>query len=122
MAIPVNNKALRNELDRLKSEVYMRDSEGNEITRAMVLAKLIWDAALGYVSEHRDELGKLVKKVVPPQPWAQQYLFERLEGKATPQAVEVDTAVKASDRVRDLAKDRLNKIAMAAAGPPKLKK
>jgi hypothetical protein len=123
--LPVNAKALRAALKELASEVLTSetDNDGNVValTRADALARLLWNRALGYTESYRDEAGRLCKKVHDPESWAMQYVFERIEGRAPQATVEAEAGVKAVDKVRELAKDRLNRIAATIAGPPKLK-
>ncbi len=81
------------------------------------LAELIWKQALGYVEEVRNEEGTLTKVVHKPVAWAQQYLFERMEGKAAIAAPDASVGMRAADKVRALAKDRLNRIAETVTAP-----
>jgi hypothetical protein len=67
----------------------------------------------------RDDSGNLAEVVHPPVAWAMQYLYERQEGKAPMAVPDDDNRVKAAEKVRELAKDRLNKMASAVVGPPK---
>lgn len=120
----LSQKALTGELKKLAAEAVDITPDGTPITREQKLAQLIWNQALGWTEEVRDDEGN--RKEIKHQPvgWCQQYLFERIEGKA-PQAVpDEHTGMKAADKVRELAKDRINQMATAAVGkggPPKYK-
>lgn len=115
-------RALTGELKKLAGEVHTITDDGTPVTREQALANLIWKQALGWEELTRDEMGTAKKVWHPPVAWAQQYLFERMEGKA-PQAVSEDMGgMKAADKVRELSKERLNKLAKIAVGPPKIPK
>lgn len=115
-------RALTGELKKLAGEVHTITDDGTPVTREQALANLIWKQALGWEEMTRDEMGNAKKVWHPPVAWAQQYLFERMEGKA-PQAVSEDMGgMKAADKVRELSKERLNKLAKIAVGPPKIPK
>lgn len=115
-------RALTTELKKLAAQVHTVADDGTQMTRAEVLADLIWKMALGYVEkiETRDADGnrKIHEEYHPPVAWAMQYVFERTEGKA-PQAVQEENAgMKAADKVRELSRQRLNSIAKVASGIP----
>lgn len=119
----VGGKALTAELRKLaveNSEVI--DGEGVFLTRAQALAQSLWRLALGWTEETTDDNGN--KKVVfhPPVSWAMQYVKECIEGKAASAPVEETDRISAAAKVRQLSKDRLNKMAAVASGPPKLTK
>lgn len=116
------SKALTNELRKLANEAFTITNDGTPVTREQKLAELIWKQALGWTETIRDDDGNPKTVVHPPVAWAQQYLFERLEGKA-PQAIPEDSGgIKAVEKVRQLAKDRINNMAKVAAGPPPFRK
>ncbi len=112
-----NSRALTENLRRMASEVVDLLPDGTQITREERLAELIWKQALGYVEEVRNEEGTLTKVVHKPVAWAQQYLFERMEGKAAIAAPDASVGMRAADKVRALAKDRLNRIAETVTAP-----
>lgn len=112
----VSGKALTNHLRTLSEEAFTIDDNGTPVTRAQRLAELIWKTALGHTEEYRDDSGTLVKRYHPPASWAAQYLFERMEGRAPVSMPENEGGLKASDKVRELAKQRLNQRALAVAG------
>lgn len=113
--------ALTNALRKLATEQVSVDNDGNPITKADVLAKLIWDQALGGERKTVDDKGSERTEIVKPVAWAQQYIFERIEGKAKIQEPEEQKGIKAKDRVDDLVRDRLNGIAKIKSGPPSFK-
>jgi hypothetical protein len=113
-----SSKALTGHLKRLASEAVTITDDGTPVTREEQLAKLIWDQALGYTEETRNEEGTLVKVYHKPTAWAQQYLYERIEGKAQVMQPDNEGGMKAADKVRDLAKQRVNALAVAKAGGP----
>jgi hypothetical protein len=115
----LGGRALTEELRRLAGEAYTVNDGGDTLTRRDVLAEMIWKQALGWTEEVRDEDGNLKRVVHPPVAWCQQYLFERMEGKAPVAAPDEGSSIKAADKVRDLARDRLNRLAVVKSGPPK---
>lgn len=118
----MGTRALTGELKKLAGQMHTLTPDGTPVTREQALAELIWKQALGWEELTRDAEGNAKRVQHPPVAWAQQYLFERMEGKA-PQATTEDTGgMKAADKVRELAKDRINKLAHIAAGPPNIKK
>lgn len=122
-------RALTTELRKLASEVHTCTDSGDPITKEQLLARMVWDLALGVTEMKRDEEGNLKRIEHKPVAWAQQFLFDRLEGKAVPTTPENETGVRAADKVRELAKNRLNGFAEKAlsakrraevvVGPPK---
>lgn len=117
----MGSKALSTELAKLASDVHSMSNDGVPITNEQALAKLIWRTALGWVELVKDDEGKLKQKLHPPASWAMQYLYERLEGKAPIAAPDNSSGMRASEKVSKLAKDRVNQLAVAAAGPPEKK-
>lgn len=114
-------RALTSALKKIAAEVMSIEDDGSPITRHDALARLMWNKALGWTEILVDDHGTQKKVSHPPESWAMQYIFERLEGKAAPMVQEREAGVSAADKVRELSKDRLNKIAVAVAGPPKFK-
>lgn len=115
----LGSKALSAELAKLAQEAAGSAPDGTPITNEQKLAKLIWQQALGWVELVKDDDGKLKQKIHPPVSWCQQFLYERLEGKAPIAAPDNSSGLKASEKVSKLAKDRVNQLAVSAAGPPK---
>jgi hypothetical protein len=117
--VKMGSRALTSELRKLASQPVDVEPDGTPITREAKLAALIWRQALGWTERVRDVEGNLVEKTYPPVAWAQQYLYERLEGKVAQAVPDEHVGIKAVDRVRDLSRDRLNLLAKIAQGPPK---
>lgn len=115
-------KLLTSELRKLGTEAHDMEPDGTPLTRAECLARLIWRRALGWEERTRDAEGNLKVKQHPPESWAMQFIWERTEGKA-PNAISEDTGGRtAAQTVRELTKDRLNRLSaklVAPAGPPK---
>jgi hypothetical protein len=118
----LGGKALTAELRKLAVEAIDVAPDGTPITREQILADLIWKQALGWTETwwETDSIGNRVKREMKhkPVPWAQQYLFERMEGRAAQATPEDVGGVKAAEKVRQLAKDRINNLARITAGPP----
>lgn len=120
-ALKVNPRALTKHLQSLGQEMHTIDDQGNPITREEALARLLWNMALGYVEKVRNNEGNWEEVAHKPVAWAMQAVWDRREGKVPLAIGEDDNRIKASDRVRELAKDRLNALARTAAGPEKKK-
>ena len=103
---------------KLAEEAFSVTDDGTPLTRAEALARLLWNMALGYSEKVRDENGTLKDVAHPPVAWASQFLYDRLEGRPQTAIAEDETRVKAAERVRDLSKQRLNKMAASVIGPP----
>lgn len=116
----LGSKALTGELRKLASEAVSITDDGTLVTREQLLAQMIWRQAMGWTEEVRDDEGNLIKKYHPPVAWCQQFLYERIEGKSQVVQPDNETGIKAADKVRELARDRVNAMATAkAGGPPK---
>jgi len=115
----INQKALTAALRAMSGQAIDIEPNGTPITRYEKLAALIWEGAIGGEKTERDEEGTLRRVIVKPVAWMQQFIFERLEGKAQPAAAEDEGRIKASDRVRELARERINKLTLKHAGVPK---
>lgn len=115
------NRVLTGELKKLASEVHTIADDGTQITREEALAAMIWRQALGWKEVTRTDEGNRKEVIHPPVAWCQQFLFERMEGKAPIATVDETGGIKAADKVRELAKARINSLAVAKVGPPKHK-
>lgn len=111
-------KHLTEELRKLAVEAVDITPDGDPITRQQKLARMIWNYALGWSEKLRDADGNLVEKIHPPVAWAMQYLYERMEGRAPNAMPESEAGIKATDKVRELAKQRLNALLGKKPGPP----
>jgi hypothetical protein len=116
-----SSRALTGELRRMANEAVTITDDGTPVTREQLLSQLIWKQALGWDEETCDDDGnrKLIKH--PPVAWCQQFLFERIEGKAQVAVTDNESGIKAADKVRELSKDRINKLAAVKMGPPSRK-
>lgn len=77
-------KFLSNALRELSQEAH--DTDGSEPkNKSECLARFVWDAALGYTHMTVDKAsGEAIERYHPPQQWAINLIFDRLEGKVTP--------------------------------------
>lgn len=118
MAIPgkLGGKRLTDELRKLAAEAVTITDDGTPVTREQQLSAMIWKQALGWTEQVRDQDGNLVERVHPPVAWCQQFLFERMEGRAPNAMPDAEGGVRATDKVRDLAKQRLNALVKVPAG------
>lgn len=77
-------KFLSNALRELSQEAHDIDGDHTK-NKSECLARYVWDAALGYVCVTLDkETGERKEKVIPPQTWAINLIFDRIEGKVVP--------------------------------------
>lgn len=122
MKIPgkLGAKALTEALRRLSFEATTITDDGTPLSRAEQLADLVWKYALGWTESTTTPEGRKVEIKHPPVAWAMQYMFERLEGKAPIAVQDENPGIKAADKVRQLAVDRVNSMAKVG-GPPKFK-
>lgn len=109
-------KALSESLRKMATEPVSVTDDGTPITRAEKLAAYIWKIAEGWWEEGLDKDFKPFKVWHKPEDWAIKFIFERNEGKAAQAMTEEQPGIRALDKVRELSKDRLNKL--AKAGPP----
>ena len=108
---PSSIRQLTTELRKLGDEVTGVDDEGEPVTRFEKLAERVWDYALGYHEQVRDEKGRPSTIYHPPVAWAAQYIFERVEGKAPQAPVEAVKKIKVADKVAEMAKRKINELA-----------
>ena len=83
------------------------------ITKEEQLAREIWKRALGHEEEIENADHTVIHRTFAPDPKAQQFIFERLEGKfIQPQ----DDGPKASllDKISDISKSHMNTLAKQA--------
>lgn len=111
-------KKLSEELAKLAKEAHTITDDGTVVTREQALADLIWKQALGWKEKVRDEEGNLKEVSHPPVAWAQQYVYERCDGKAPMAEIDQVKGIKASERIRDLSRNRLNALVPVKKGPP----
>lgn len=116
----LGGKKLTDELRKLAAEAYTVTDDGTPVTREQALSQLIWKQALGWVEVVPDDNGNRSEIPHPPVAWCQQFLFERMEGKAVAAAPEDSGGIRAADKVRGLALDRVNGLAKAAMEKKKM--
>lgn len=106
-----NTKDLSNHLRELAAEAETILDDGTCLTKGEVLARLLWAKAIGSKSTKLNDEGKEIEVVNPPERWAAELVFDRLEGRVPQAITEDETRIKVADRVSDLNKNRLNAIA-----------
>lgn len=79
------------------------------ITKDETLAREIWKRALGCVETIENEDGTFSHRVFKPDPRAQQFIFERREGK--PEAPIEGSDSSLLDGISDIARNMMNKTA-----------
>lgn len=87
------------------------DGEGTNrpITKDETLAREIWKRALGCVETIENEDGTFSHRVFKPDPRAQQFIFERREGKPEASIEGDDTSLL--DNISDIARNMMNRSA-----------
>lgn len=119
-------KELTKFLRSLAMELESIKDDGEVITKAEALARVLWKRALGG-EDIVTRAGVKVSEYKPPEAWAIQLIYERLEGKVANASVEETTRLTAAERVSDLARERINKmsgvpVTVGKATPPKIGK
>jgi hypothetical protein len=130
MALPkYSGKELTRHLRLLAMEAEGLSPAGDMETKAQALARLLWKKALGYSDVRKNPQGEAVEVSCPPEAWAIQLVYERLEGKVAQTAPDEAGKISAAERVTDLARSRINAITVAPGTaavtkplPPKLPK
>jgi len=79
------------------------------ITKDEALAREVWKRALGCEEEIKNEDGTATHRVFAPDPKAQQFIFERREGKIV--ILPDEGSITLLEKISELTKTRLNKIA-----------
>lgn len=101
-------------LRMLALEIETLDAEGDPITKAEALAKLVWKHALGFEEPLNPDKPDEGKRINPPAVWAIDILYNRIEGKI-PVAVVEEQGRSLTEKVSDLGKAKINSLAKAAA-------
>lgn len=130
MATPrYNARELTKHLREMAVQAHDMLDSGEVHSKAEALAKILWDKALGYTKAEMRGSGaerKMEDVYHPPEAWAIQLIYERLEGKVPQSAAEEAGKMTAAERVTDLARNRINRLtaetvpATKRAEPPKL--
>lgn len=80
--------------------------DGNALTKAEALAKVLWERAIGWTET--DDAGK--KTEHKPEPWAVSLVYERLEGRC-PTAEDVGGSKGTiADKIGELSKTKINRL------------
>lgn len=120
MAAPKFTKELTELLNKIGSEAHTMNNDGEVITKNEALIKLLWDTALGYTEMAMVESGKdkgTMREVKhKPQKWAMELIYNRKEGGLANTSDVNESGISAAKQVRQLAKDRSNKMARKIAG------
>lgn len=111
-----NSKSLTAELRKLITQAHGWSEADGVITKGEALAQLIWQNALGYTEVLVDDEGNKKEIVHPYSQACIQLLFDRVEGKAGPVAVDNEGRVTAATKVSELARTRVNAMAAEATG------
>lgn len=116
----------RNSLGGKKITQYLREMSaeteslldtGEVVDKASALAAMLWKKALGY-SAIEEVRGVKVDVYHPPEAWAIQLVYERLEGKVPQAPTDESNKLSAADRVSELAKSRINGLLTPAQPEP----
>lgn len=109
-------KTLSDWLEKIGQEIFVEGAlpDGTVLARTKdeQLARLIWDRALGQEVRVEHEDGTMSVDLMRPDAKAQQFIFERREGKFV-QPVD-DKSLTPLDRIDDMIKDEMNDAAKAA--------
>jgi hypothetical protein len=135
MGLPrYSGKEITRHLRQMAMEAAGLTESGEVQTRAEAMALLLWKKALGYTAQELRGEGKdrkLTEVEHPPEAWALQLIYGRLEGKEANASIDEAGKITAAEKVDELAKARINKFAMVGASgrikmpppkPPSLKK
>jgi hypothetical protein len=95
-------------LRQLATEVETISENGTPVTKAQVLAELVWKTALGYEKADPDDPNK--KKYQPPAQWAIQMIYDRLEGRI-PEALQDTKGGTIAEKVTELGRKQVNELA-----------
>jgi hypothetical protein len=99
-------------LRAIGAEIFGEDDQGRPITRKEKLDRILWQEAIGWTEQTRDANGSLRQIVHPPNIAVALKLKEQLDGKAAVATEVAPTGPSVAARVRALAVDRLNALAV----------
>ena len=110
----ITGKILTQKLHDLARDVISSSlNEGGEVlleTRAEMLAREVWNAALG-ITFKKDENGvEEMKFSHKPLPWAVGIVFERLEGKIVPRARDNQSRPSLGNRIDEQQQLKVNSL------------
>jgi len=104
------SRQLTQHIRDLANEAETMLDDGTVLTKAELMARLIWKSALGWADENGE--------VHPPATWAITLIYDRMEGKV-PQAIVDETATpSAAEKVGELAREQLNRFAETTVAVP----
>ena len=111
-------KSLTDYLESIGKEIHDRgfaDAEGNirVITKDEQLAREVWARALGYEKETVNSDGTMIHRVVPPDYRAQEFIWERREGKSAPM-IEEKRDASLVEKISEITKSQVNEVAEQA--------
>jgi len=113
-----NTKQLSNHLRELAAEAETVLDDGTCLTKGEVLARLLFAKAIGSTDEVTDDEGNRKTVVNPPERWAAELVFDRLEGRVPQAITEDETRLKVADRVTELNKNRINALSKKVTVTP----
>lgn len=108
--VSINDQALTRYLAELGKQVHTKRDDGSFVTREEALAEVLWRMALGWSERVRDNTGAWAEVYHAPVSWAIQLLWDRRDGKPAQAQPEEATRIKATDKVRELARSRINQL------------
>lgn len=101
-------KFLSQALRALSQEAHDTDGDRTK-TKSDCLARYVWDAALGHTLVTLDRnTGERKEKVIPPQTWAINLIFDRIEGKVMPSEESINGKPMLAERVEKLNQEQFN--------------
>lgn len=126
----ITGKELTRHLRLIAAEAADADANGDVVTNAEALARLLWKKALGFkaIEQRRQNDGQMaaVEVIHSPESWAIQLIYERIEGKAAPTTTDEAGKPTAAEKVSELSRSRINAMAVSGATtqskPPPLKR
>ncbi len=108
----ITGKILTQKLHDLARDVVSSSlDEGGEVvleTRAEMLAREVWNAALGITYSKNEDGVEELKFSHKPLPWAVGIVFERLEGKIVPRARDNQTRPSLGNRIDEQQQLKVN--------------
>ena len=117
-SVPYSNRELTRHLREIAAEINDElGPNGEPITKGMALACILFHKALGSAKKIVDDEGRVTELREPPQAWAIQLIYDRLEGKVAPQIEENERPMTAEDKVRELVSKQLNVLTESLTGP-----
>lgn len=104
------SKELTEHLKRVAVEAHDWSEADGIITKAEALARILWAKALGGKEVRIKDDGSEKVIINKPESWAIQLIYDRLEGRAPTAVVDDEGKMTATERVRELSKNRANEL------------